>query len=192
MTKLEAVNELLDAIGEDPVSSLTSGLDDAESAERVLDRVSRRIQKQGWHCNTDHKITLVRDIDGYIAVPSNTLRIDTSGTSSDVNVVKRASRLYDIKNKTFVFTKSLVCRIVYKLDFGDLTSALQDYIAAIAARDFQSSVMGSVSLDAFTARSTSEAWTSLMAEESENDDTNVLDNPSSRRITRRNNHGRAW
>ena len=142
-TKLEAVNELLDAIGEDPVSSLSSGLDDAEAAERILDRISKRVQKTGWHCNTDEELTLVRDLDGNISVPQNTLKIDTVGLSRCINVVMKGDRLYDVKNKTFTFDQSLICRVVYELDFEELTSALQDYITAIAAREFQASVMGS-------------------------------------------------
>ena len=43
LTKLEAVNIVLDSIGETPVSSLTSGLPDAESAEAKLDEVTTEV-----------------------------------------------------------------------------------------------------------------------------------------------------
>jgi hypothetical protein len=39
LTKLQAVNIILDSIGETPISSLTSGLPDGESAEAKLDEV---------------------------------------------------------------------------------------------------------------------------------------------------------
>ena len=48
LTKLEAVNMVLDAIGESPVSSLTSGLPDAEAAEAKLDEVRVEILSRGW------------------------------------------------------------------------------------------------------------------------------------------------
>ena len=51
MTKLEAVNLMLDSIGESPVSSLSSGLADAETAERIFNQVDKDVQAVGWHVN---------------------------------------------------------------------------------------------------------------------------------------------
>ena len=55
LTKLEAVNIVLDAIGESPVSSLTSGLPDAEAAEAKLDEVRTEILSRGWHQNMEKR-----------------------------------------------------------------------------------------------------------------------------------------
>ena len=43
-TQLQAVNSMLSTIGEAPVNSLSSGLVDAETAETVLNEVSRDVQ----------------------------------------------------------------------------------------------------------------------------------------------------
>ena len=43
-TKLEAVNTMLSTIGEAPVNNLSSGLVDAETAETILNNVSRSVQ----------------------------------------------------------------------------------------------------------------------------------------------------
>ena len=45
-TKLEAINELLEAIGEAPVNSVTNtGLVEADQASKRIDKVSRQVQK---------------------------------------------------------------------------------------------------------------------------------------------------
>ena len=133
MTKLEAVNQMLDAIGEDPVSSLSSGLDDAESAERFLDRLSKVVQAKGWHVNTDENLLLVRNTSNHIPLPNNTLCVDTVRTSSYIDVVQKkqsandtAWYLYDIRNKTFVFDTDVYVDLVYFLDKTDFFYTLSD------------------------------------------------------------------
>ena len=77
ITKLQAVNLMLDAIGEKPVSSLTSGLADAEQAERMFDRVNTDVQSVGWNVNRDRKFELTRDADNKFPLPITTLSVDT-------------------------------------------------------------------------------------------------------------------
>uniref|UniRef100_UPI0040473467 hypothetical protein n=1 Tax=Shewanella sp. TaxID=50422 RepID=UPI0040473467 len=52
-SKLDAVNTMLSSIGEAPVSSLSSGLIEAEIAETILDTIDREVQSMGWHFNTE-------------------------------------------------------------------------------------------------------------------------------------------
>ena len=69
-TKLEAVNVMLTSIGEAPVNSLISGLEDAELAETILESVNKETQSKGWIFNTDLKVTLGLNADNEI-VPIN-------------------------------------------------------------------------------------------------------------------------
>jgi hypothetical protein len=55
-TKLDAVNTILIGIGEAPVNTLGSGLQEAEIAEVVLDNINREVQSKGWTFNTDLRI----------------------------------------------------------------------------------------------------------------------------------------
>jgi hypothetical protein len=53
MTKLEAVNEVLEKVGEPPISALdTNGTSEAGEAETILDRETRRVLQMGWAANT--------------------------------------------------------------------------------------------------------------------------------------------
>lgn len=178
LTKLEAVNIVLDAIGESPVSSLTSGLPDAEAAESKLDEVRVEILSRGWHQNIEKNVTLKRDANNEILLSNIYLRVDSTGGDKDTNVVQRYSngkrKLFNISEREYTFDKDLVVDLIIDIPFDELTVELQNYIAARAARKFQESSLGSASLDSFTVRGEAEAWAGLQDAEAENEDNNII------------------
>lgn len=174
MTLLEAVNQCLDAIGETPVQSLSSGLADAEQAERIVLEVSKDVQSKGWHVNTDEAVTLTPDINGFITVPLNTLRVDTTGESKHIDVVKRGNRLYNRTDHTFVFERPLVVDLVIELDYADLPYDLAYFVAKRAARVYQERTQGSVSQDSLVMRAEQEARAKVEDADAEESDTNIL------------------
>ena len=182
LSKIEAVNIILESIGEAPVSSLTSGLPDAEAAESKLNEINKSVQARGWHQNIDYNLKLMPNNNSLIYVPSNYLRVDTTRDSQYINVTVRNynSRLalYDIKKQTYIFTQALFVDVVYLIQFEDLSLELSTYIAYLAARKFQESQMQSVALDNFTRRSEMEAYAALLDAESETDDANILTDSS--------------
>ena len=191
-TKLDAVNQILESIGEDPVSSLSSGLPDAETAERILNRVSREVQAKGWLCNLERSYTMPITTDKTIPLSGNILRIDTVGKDKGLHVTVRKylnqSHLYNIVDHTFLFTNSLIVDIVWQRDIGDLTPELQLYITAKASRRFQESELGSVAADQFAVRAEQEAYAALLDAEAEAEDSNALtDSAFCRSVLGRNN-----
>jgi hypothetical protein len=182
LSKIEAVNIILESIGEAPVSSLTSGLPDAEAAESKLNEINKAVQARGWHQNIDYNLKLMPNNNSLIYVPSNYLRVDTTRDSQYINVTVRNynSRLalYDIKKQTYIFTEPLFVDVVYLIQFEDLSLELSTYIAYLAARKFQESQMQSVALDNFTRRAEMEAYAALLDAESETDDANILTDSS--------------
>lgn len=178
LTKLEAVNMVLDAIGESPVSSLTSGLPDAEAAEAKLDEVRVEILSRGWHQNIEKNVTLKRDANQEILLSNIYLRVDSTGGDKEVNVVQRYSngkrKLFDVTKRSYTFTKDLVVDLIIDIPFEELTVELQNYIASRAARKFQESALGSSSLDSFTVRAEAESWAGLQDAEAENEDNNII------------------
>lgn len=177
-TKLEAVNIMLDSIGESPVSSLSSGLPDAEAAKTKLDEVNKLVQAKGWHQNTELDTKLTPDSNKNILVPATYLRVDTRGKDKDVNVSVRrlnnVSMLYDVKKRVFTFENTLQCDLIQLLEFEDLSLELSNYIAYRAARKFQEAQMQSTTLDGFTVRAEMEAYAAVMDSECENEDSNIL------------------
>lgn len=153
-TELEAVNLMLDAIGESPINSLTnSAVVDAVKARAVLSEVSRAVQQKGWHFNTEKDYELVPTaFDHEIILPGNCLRVDTVGRDKATDVVQRGKRLYDRRKHTYSFDKSLLVDMVILLPFEELPEAARYYIAVRAARVFQARSVGSESLYQFTSQ----------------------------------------
>ena len=156
LTKIEAVNIILNVIGETPVSSLASGLPDDEAAELKLDQTVKEVLDKGWQQNSELGITLGRNSDNEIMVPDQYLRVDTVGDDKDVNVTVRKQdgkrKLFDIGKYVYTFDRDLKVDVLISLDFDALNFELQNYIAFRAARKFQESAMGSTLLDSFAAR----------------------------------------
>ena len=96
-TLLEAVNLCLANIGEPPVNSIEdSGVLFAVTALQTLSNVSREVQTRGWHWNEEVDYPIAPTYpEGFVEVPKNTLKVDSSGRDSAIDVVLRGSRLYD-------------------------------------------------------------------------------------------------
>jgi hypothetical protein len=138
MTKLEAVNAMLESVWETPVSSLeVSGVGSVAMAKRVLDKTSIIVQTRGWDFNTDTELVLTPDSSGFINLGANTLHVDADGVDRLRRVVQRGTRLYDQEDRTYVFTKSVTVKIVSYLDWDELPQAMRSYIALSAARVFK-------------------------------------------------------
>jgi hypothetical protein len=207
MTKLQAVNEMLWSIGEDPVNSLDSGLPDAETAEAILDRISREIQLQGWYVNTLRNYQLTTNVDGQFVLPDNTLKVDTVNPrgnrivgsptpAAHINVVMRRSAddtkwvLWDVENNTETWTNptTLVVDLTQNLEFANLSPALQVYVWTKAAHRFQKGAMGSAALFQFTLEDVNNAMAMAEQEDLEASDVSMLrDNPHVYRTVWRNN-----
>lgn len=153
MTELDAVNLMLGAIHEAPVSSL----DDPDFLDAVLARdklriISREFQSQGWHFNTERGVVLLPNTSGELMVPSDALRVDTVSTSADVDVVVRGSRLYDVANQTYTFTDPATVTIVRGLSWDELPATAREYIAHAAANALVADTMGSDQVSQMAAR----------------------------------------
>jgi len=207
LSKLDAVNEMLLSIGETPVQSLGSGLQDAAIAEAVLDRTNRIIQLKGWHVNTRRNIVLSKNSDDQFVVGIDTLKVDTvnpsggrsfstPGSSGYINAsLRRAGDntkflLYDVDNdsETWPNDTNLTVDIVSLVDFAKLTPSLQVYVAAAAGRRFQKGAVSSRVLDEFTREDVQAAMIDAIQEDMENTDINMLrDNRSTHNIVYRYN-----
>lgn len=173
-TQLEAVNAILANVGQSPVSSLeVSGFADVAVAKKLLERVSRSVQKRGWHFNTEDDYTLAVNGDGEIPVPTNALMCDPMPTE-EIDAVPRGDRLYNRTDHTYQFDDSIDCRIVFYLEFEELPEAAREYIMIRAARTFQAEGFGSAQLDSFKQEDEMRAWIDLLEYEVEQADHNIL------------------
>jgi hypothetical protein len=168
LSKLDAVNRILRASGEYPVSTLSvTGSNDVTLAIQTLDEVTLQCQMTGLNCNTVEK-ELLPDIDGRILIPDDTLAIDTVGTDYGRNIVQRGrtpTYLFDVDNNTDIFTigTPLNVRITVSLSFESLPTAEQFEVTDQAARMYQMATVGEMAQDkllqeiAFMSRAKSRA-----------------------------------
>ncbi len=176
-SELEAINTILSVIGESPISTLSeiSSVADAVTAKSTLSEVSRQVQTKGWHFNTEKDFELSPDVfSKEITIPSNALRVDSSGDSRETDVVQRGQRLYNRMTHTFQFDKSLKCEIVVLLPFDQLPQAARHYVTIKAARVFQSRTVGSDALYQFTSLDERDALLDLKRNEGITGDYNIL------------------
>lgn len=174
-SKLEAVNSMLGHIGESPVNSIsdTNALPiSAATAISVLDEVSRAVQAEGWHFNTELKVTLSPAGDGTITLDEDVLEVDTT---SNPDIAQRGLTLFDRSSNTSVFTSDLEVNLTRLLDWTSLPEAARRYITLRASRVFQGRLVGSRELEALIARDEYNARADLMDAEANTSDRSIFD-----------------
>jgi hypothetical protein len=103
--------------------------------------------------------------------------------------------LYDVDNDSETWTSPTTVNvtIIQRLEFVNLTPALQRYVTALGGHRFQQGIMGSRALWEFTSEQVEEARMSAVNEDLENEDLNVLrDNKHVHNIVWRNNPMAGW
>ena len=187
-TELDAVNVMLTSIGESPVNTLGSGLQEAEIAEVVLDNVSRDVQSAGWHFNTEIRYTLNRNVVNEINLPANVIKVDKSTLLRDyeLDVVERGRKLYDRIGNTYTFSKDIEVNMVVLLSFDELPEVARRYITLRAARTYQQRIIGNDTLSKMLAMDEQQAFVSLREAEAEVSDYNIFDNYDTYRALDRN------
>tara|TARA_R110002167_G_scaffold10151_8_gene46729 strand:- start:2276 stop:2902 length:627 start_codon:yes stop_codon:yes gene_type:complete len=179
-TQLQAVNILLSTIGEAPVSSLSSGLLDAETAETLINEVSRNVQSMGWNFNTELNLTISPNEAGEVVLPVEYVRADlaqslTKFRSSTEEYILRGQKMYDKVKHSYTISKPLKLDVITLLSFTDLPEVARRYITAKASRIFQERVVGSDTLSAMNRQDETEALYALREMEGDNGDYNIFD-----------------
>jgi hypothetical protein len=175
-TKLDAVNTMLSAIGEAPVSSLSSGLIEAEIAETILDTVDREVQSMGWHFNTELNKSFAQDTNGQIILPADILKADATLVANSPDLVQRGLKMYDRKNHTFNIGVNVGLDVVVQLEFNDVPEVAKRYMVLRATRIFQDRVVGSATLHGFHEKDENRALMELREFDKSADDDNIFDN----------------
>lgn len=165
MTKLDAVNQLFQSIGETPVSSLEiTGNAQLGLAKEALNEVNREVQRKGWWFNEEFNYTLSHDSNDYVQVPTNAMRVRVSTPEYNRELVHRGTRLYDMSNHTYSIGESVKVDIVFLLPFEDLPESAREYITVRAARRFQKRQTRSRVLHILTERDESDAHAAMLRE----------------------------
>ncbi len=172
---LEAVNRVLQMLGEAPVNSLQGQFGLAKQAETSLNDVSRKIQAEGWSFNTDYEVTLQRNTSNEIPVGSNVSRVVVSPTQyPDYDVIQRGAKLYDRRRQAYTFTEDLKADVTYLLTWDDLPEHAHQYIMIKAGRQLQEAILGSGDLTKINLTQELEARSQFLEEETTKSEHNML------------------
>lgn len=132
---LSAVNQVLGAIGQSPVSSYDTNNPELAFIWDIILQSARDVQLEGWHFNTEQKCEVYPDANGNLTVTPTVVRMDLHDGISDrtVDTVIRESggvrKLYDKVNHTDVFTigKKYYVDKTYLYNLSDIPEVYRRY-----------------------------------------------------------------
>ena len=137
-TELSAVNSILGAIGQSPVTSIVKDNPEIGFIYNLLRDANVDVQAEGWHFNTERHVTYTPDsVTGKIAIGNDILKMDvTDGwTHRKFDVVKRGGYLYDKYDHTDDWSDAteILLDIIKLVSFEDLPAVFKRYIIAKAS-----------------------------------------------------------
>lgn len=190
LTELDAVNAMLETVGETPVSSLPStGVDEAYIARTILHRTSREVQARGLNFNTDRKYKMTRDVNGRVEVPANVLTIDAFYYDQRfvprLNSVTDRIELYDQDDQTFVLKEDPYVDVVWFFAWEGLPNHVRDIVYISGARRYQARYQSSQIIHQLTEVEEARAWATFWSEEYRSEDSSILSSFECQRILNR-------
>ncbi len=174
-TELEAVNACLMNIGESPVSSITGQISvDASTALAMVRNTTREIQTHGFYWNSELNYKLIPNHENKLQLPTNTLKVDTTGDDITKDLVARGRYLYDRVNHTYTFTDPVIVELIVALNFEEMPEAARRYVTVRSSRIYQERVMATPTLSSFNTVDEDFARAQLLAENISVEDNNML------------------
>ena len=175
-SELDAVNVLLDTIGEAPVTTLVKQTNvDAVKAMARLAEVAREIALGDYHFNTECDWPLAPNTNGEISISDNIIDVDLPRRRyPHLDVIVRGSRLYDKAGHTYQFSDTLYGTVKILLPFEEMPEAARRYVTIRAARIFQDRGVGDVEAHQFTKQDEIDAKVLFSNRDARSADRNVL------------------
>ena len=139
-TELSAVNAILGAIGQSPVTSIeTKTNPEIQFIYNLLRDANIDVQAEGWHFNSEKHVTYTPDsVTGKISIGNDILKMDvTEGwRKRSYDVVKREGNLYDKYDHTDDWSDhtEILLDIIKAYPFNELPVVFQRYIIYRASR----------------------------------------------------------
>ena len=131
-TELSAVNSILGAIGQAPVTSLVYDNPEISFIYNLLRDANVDTQAEGWHFNTEKHVKYTPDANGNILIANDVLQLDVSKgwTHRIYDVVRRNGKLYDKIDHTYDFSTldSIDLDVVLLVTFENLPISFRRYI----------------------------------------------------------------
>lgn len=169
--ELAAVNDMLAAIGESPVSSLEGDPNaDVANCRRILSQVNREVQSKGWTFNIEEDAQLIPDsFSNLINYLDDYLKVTTGSYTN------RGGFLYDRTAKTDVFTDPVTVTLVRLREYEEMPECFRSYIVAKASRRFNIRFFGAGEIEGSLQEQELTAWADCQEYELDYGNYNMLD-----------------
>jgi len=166
-TELSAVNSILGAIGQAPVTSLVFDNPEISFIFNLLRDANVDTQAEGWHFNTERHVKYTPDsVTGKIAIANDVLQLDVSQGWSrrTYDVVKRSGYLYDKIDHTDDFSTidSIDLDVVKMYSYEDLPTVFKRYITYRASRQAATQLVANPNLAKLITQQESLARAAIM------------------------------
>ncbi len=162
---LDAVNVLLENIGEAPVNTLDNQqIAEARVAERTLLEFHQDGQARGWSWNTEYEAWWPRNVDSEIVLPENVATFAPCDLRYAGRYVLRGQRVYDRQLRTYVMEPGMTgiaANVVLYLPWEETPEAFNRWTTIRAAKAFSNRMVGSDSLFRYTAQDEQDALAAL-------------------------------
>ena len=152
-TELSAVNAILGAIGQSPVTSLVFDNPEISFIYNLLRDANVDVQNEGWHFNTEKHVKYQPDsTTNKIEIGNDILKMDVSKgwTHRQYDVVKRNGYLYDKYDHTDdwsdLTSDGIDLDVVRLFSYEDLPSVFKRYIIYKAASRAATQLVGNPQL----------------------------------------------
>ena len=150
-TELSAVNAILGAIGQSPVTAIDKTNPEIGFVYNILRDSNVDLQAEGWHFNTEKHVTYTPDsTTGKIAIGTDILKMDITDGWVDRthDVVKRNGFLYDKQSHSDDFSDhtTILLDIVKLISFADLPEVFKRYIIHKASVRAATQLIGNAQL----------------------------------------------
>lgn len=184
-TKLDAVNDVLAMAGQVPTNSLTSTTPEVQVVIRLIDKVERDLQAEGWHWNAEFNQTFTPNGSDEIDLSDDIFEVHESSGEDEpatlynpgaVDYAKRGGKLYNALDDTFTFTAAVKLNVLRRKAFEDIPQYARDFIVASATEKFYRVIRGEVPQDIQAERV--RARGRMESAELRAVDANIMRNPS--------------
>lgn len=175
LTKLDAINEIIGAMGEAPVDTLEDNENvDVMNALRMLEAGLKEVQVNGWTFNTINEFVLIPDEETKRILWDNTI---LSIQFKEKRIVrKRGDYLYDVTNNTDQFEEPLTAKVIQYVPFEEMPQIFRQYITIRVARRFVSRYLGDPTIMQELQQEEAQAYMQMMEAEITLEKSNILTN----------------
>ena len=135
-TELSAVNNILGAIGQSPITTINFANPEISFVYNLLRDANVDTQAEGWHFNREEHVTFSPDANKNIIIGNDILSMDfhDNYAKRTNNLVRRNGKLYNKQTHSDEFDGDLSLDVVRLYPFEDLPVVFRRYITYRASR----------------------------------------------------------